>query len=219
MRLVHTSDFHLTLEKGKIRGSKEFESIIKYTLENDISHLIIAGDLFENVNPDVKIISFIVRQLRKVSNKGINTLIIKGNHDYKIPNKINELQKVHVFPSNKFTKKEFKEIIFYGRSYNKKVKYPLRDFPKIKSDKPVIGIAHGSYLGKKDSCFTKEDIENVGCDYLALGHYHSFTKIPSKNNAYYCGTPVKGLEYDSKKLGFSLVEIGKKVKVKKIYLE
>ena len=57
--------------------------VVDYCIENKIDVFIQTGDLFEYRDPSATVMSMADRFLKKLSNSGIQTFVIMGNHDYK----------------------------------------------------------------------------------------------------------------------------------------
>ncbi len=57
--------------------------VVDYCIDNKIDVFIQTGDLFEYRDPSATVMSMADRFLKKLSNSGIQTFIIMGNHDYK----------------------------------------------------------------------------------------------------------------------------------------
>ena len=82
-------------------------------------------------------------------------------------------------------------------------------------DVPLIGLAHlniaGSKVGGGEVLIGQEielspaDLDEIGCDYWALGHIHAPQQIAER--AWYAGTPQPHSFGDSNVNGFNLVEI------------
>lgn len=92
----------------------------------------------------------------------------------------------------------------------------LRGLAKARRpDRPLIGLAHlniaGSTVGGGEVLIGQEieltpaDLDEIGCDYWALGHIHQPQQVAER--AWYCGTPQPHSFGDSNVNGFNLVEI------------
>ena len=58
-----------------------FEDLVTQALEEDVSFVVIAGDVFDGEWKDASIALFLNRQLARLSNRGIPTFLFRGNHD------------------------------------------------------------------------------------------------------------------------------------------
>ncbi len=86
MKILHTSDWHLGARLGdysRIDEQKEvLEEIKQIAEQNDVSLVIVAGDLFDTFNPPVEAAELLYRELKKLSDDGRRPVIaIAGNHD------------------------------------------------------------------------------------------------------------------------------------------
>src|SRR5208282_3663780 len=93
-RFVHTADVHLDsplstlalrdpalaeLIGGATR--KAFAAVIDLCLAEQVDALLIAGDLYDGEQTSMKTARFLADQLRRLHEGGIQTFIIRGNHD------------------------------------------------------------------------------------------------------------------------------------------
>src|SRR5262249_32831276 len=64
------------------RATREaFERLIDLCIEQEAALLVLAGDLYDHDCPNMQIAVFLRTQLRRLEQKGIRVVIIKGNHD------------------------------------------------------------------------------------------------------------------------------------------
>lgn len=104
MRLIHLSDLHLgyypravDVNPRKIEGGhlglrriitrKTFENLnraIDYAIENDIRLMLMAGDIFEDVDSSLLYSKMFAEALEKLVRNRIYTVVIAGNHDAQI---------------------------------------------------------------------------------------------------------------------------------------
>jgi exonuclease SbcD len=95
MRIVICGDTHIgaVLGLGGPNGSggntrvddyeKTLNSIVDYAIETEADAFVQTGDVFDFRNPEPEHISVVNRCIRKLSNSGITSIWIMGNHDYK----------------------------------------------------------------------------------------------------------------------------------------
>ncbi|MCP4914083.1 MAG: exonuclease SbcCD subunit D [Oligoflexia bacterium] len=85
VRILHTSDWHLGKKLFQVERLTEQDLFLtwlsKEITEKKITHLLIAGDIFDTPNPPDKALSTYFKFLREVSEKNIQVYIIAGNHD------------------------------------------------------------------------------------------------------------------------------------------
>ncbi len=95
-RFLHAADLHLGSpflglaqkdEDVAARFAKAsrsaFEDLVTKALEEGVSFVVIAGDVFDGEWKDASIALFFNRQLARLSNRGIPTFLLRGNHDPK----------------------------------------------------------------------------------------------------------------------------------------
>ncbi len=200
VKFIHTADLHLdTPFKGlsqinkqlavKIKDAtlKAFESIIDKCISERVDFLLIAGDIFDRESQSLGSQIKFVEQLQRLSNKGIFTYFICGNHD-PLCSWMNNLD----LPENvfRFSSSEVERLTYskegthladiYGISYQDKaltenisLKYKLSENRSPFS----IALLHGNLAGNAAhgnyAPCTIADLENSQFDYWALGHIHS----------------------------------------------
>lgn len=79
---------------------KTLSNIITYTINKKFELCIMLGDVFETRNPAPQQIVVFYKQLKRLSEAGITTLIISGNHDYiktrKITSSLDPLKEINI---------------------------------------------------------------------------------------------------------------------------
>lgn len=85
LKILHTSDWHLGKKLFKKDRYKEHQSFLNWILntikEHQIDALLIAGDIFDSINPSNSALKMYYDFLANVSDLGVKTYIISGNHD------------------------------------------------------------------------------------------------------------------------------------------
>ena len=97
-RFVHTADLHLDsplrtlamrdrdLAANVDLATREaFVRIVDHCLDEGVDALMVAGDLTDGTNTSMKTAHFLTRQLARLSERGIQSFIVKGNHDARAP--------------------------------------------------------------------------------------------------------------------------------------
>lgn len=199
VKFIHTADLHLdTPFKGlsnwnsdlasKLEDAtfKSFRKIINLCLKEKVDFLVISGDLFNSENKSLAAQLKFVSELKRLSERGIPTYFICGNHD-PLSSWLENLQ----MPKNvfRFNSSEVENVTYqkdnspiadiHGISFQNKVvnqnlarKYQLKSNPSPIS----IAILHGTIgipgLHENYAPFKVEDVSNKGFDYWALGHIH-----------------------------------------------
>lgn len=214
MRIIHTSDLHidspLTSNLTEPRASERrrelifnFERLIKEAREIDAKIIIIAGDLFDSERIARRAKDTVLAAVERATD--IAFLYLPGNHeryallDEALPSNL------HVFGKD-WTYFETDSILFAGRSECAPSMFDSYTPSKSKINIVILHgeeAAHSGYDGK----ISFKEIEGKNISYLALGHYHSYSKrVISGCSVVYSGTPEgRGFDETGDK-GFSLIE-------------
>jgi DNA repair exonuclease SbcCD nuclease subunit len=223
MKILHVADTHLgysAYRKATDEGVNQremdvynaFEQFVDYAVDSKPDLIIHAGDLFDNVRPNNRAISFAVDQLNRLSKKKIPVVVIAGNHEQPKLRETGHIFKVfdhieNVYPvyNAEYKKLEFKIknekiIVHVIPQCNSKKEYEA----ELKKLKPVdanynIFTSHGSVTGVKNF-YMNEFNELIlparalskDFDYIALGHFHKYTQL--SENAFYSGS-TEGLSF------------------------
>lgn len=87
MRVVHTADWHLGQELYSFDRGVEHEEFLRWLSDQlvdlDADALVVAGDLFDSVNPPVTAQRRLYQFLHRVTNSmpSLQIVIVGGNHD------------------------------------------------------------------------------------------------------------------------------------------
>jgi len=184
-----------------------FEQFVDYTIKSKPDIILHAGDLFDSVRPNNRAITFAVNQILRVSEKKIPFVIIAGNHEHPrlketghIFSIFNHMENIYPIYNAKY------EVLSFDIS-NKNVKVHAipqcelkkqfeSELEKLKPDSDAdynILVSHGAISGIK--VFSMNEFNELiipvkvlsdNFDYIALGHYHKFTKLTE--NAFYSGS-------------------------------
>jgi len=211
---MHLADLHLGApmkwlgEKAFEGGNdlaKAFSRAVDYALEH-VDLVLLAGDIFDHHRPPEETISFFRSQVQRLSRSGIPVVAVPGNHDgYFYPDSIwrtREIPGLRLITSPRIGTPVTLEIKgipvhIYGMAYQTTHSGGSFDTFK-KTDDPGIHIAliHGSLMHSPEWKIRRQDIPldpqhlaNSGMDYVALGHYHRFTRTDAQRvPLVYCGT-------------------------------
>jgi exonuclease SbcD len=217
MKILHVADTHLgfsayrkTTQDGinqrEIDIYNAFEQFIDYAINTKPDIIIHAGDLFDNVRPNNRAITFAINQIVKLSKKNIPIVIISGNHEHPkiietghIFSIFDHLENVYPIYNSKYEKIQFniedKKLLIHAiPQCNSKKEYD-EELKKLMTDKTAdynIFVSHGSVSGVQE--FTMNEFNELIIptkifsryfDYIALGHFHKYTKLAE--NAFYAG--------------------------------
>ncbi len=197
MKFVHAADLHLDSPLLKLsrqegrqvermqRATREaFTRLIDLCIMREAAFLVIAGDLYDHDCPNMQIAVFLRKELRRLAEKGIRCVVIKGNHDA-----ANRITSALALPANTRVLGErapetvtFDDlpvrVAIHGQSFKPG---PVGDNLAASYPAPLagcynIGLLHTSLAGTSDhdayAPCTLEQLTTRGYDYWALGHIH-----------------------------------------------
>ena len=201
MKFVHIADMHFDspfTSLGRIEGlsdirrleqRKIFKKIIEYIQENKIECLFISGDLYENDYVKQSTIEYINNLFKEISNTKV--FISPGNHDPYINNSMYKTftwnNNVHIF-SGKLEIVEEEDCDIYGFGFNDfYCKNSIIDEIKLQNKEKInILITHGTINGgtienMEYNPINKNKLNELGFDYVALGHIHKLDYNTEEN--------------------------------------
>ena len=211
-----------------------FTQCIDYAVKTKPDLVLHAGDLFDSVRPTNRAITVAIQQILRLSQENIPFIVISGNHETP---KLKETGNIftifehldHVYPihNNRYetislqTKNETAMIHAIPQCQSPK-EFDV-NFKKIALDNKVeynFLIAHGAVAGIKEFRMNEFNelfipVKNIqqNFDYIALGHYHMYTKL--QENAFYAGSTerLSFTEVGNQK-GFLEIDFGQKLRHK-----
>jgi DNA repair exonuclease SbcCD nuclease subunit len=216
-----------------------FTRCIDYAIKTKPDFVLHAGDLFDSVRPTNRAITVAVQQILRLSKEQIPLVVISGNHETP---KLKETGNIftifehldHVYPihNNKYEaislKQKDETVCIHAIPQCQNPDEFDTNMKKISIDKNTdynLLLAHGAVKGIKEFKMNEFNelfipVKNLSqdFDYIALGHYHKFTKL--QENAFYAGSTehLSFTEADSQK-GFLEIELGQKLKHRFIPLQ
>lgn len=202
MKFVHIADMHFDApfvnlsnkpELCKMRRIEQREcmkKVIEYIKENEIPYLFISGDLYEHKYIRESTIEYINNLFKSIPNTKI--FISPGNHDPYLKNSFynnfNWSKNVHIFSSN-IEKIELDGINIYGYGFNDFYigRVNVEDIKLEDKNKLNILVIHGTLDGSETvekiyNPISKKMLEEIGFDYVALGHIHKTNYIKDNYN-------------------------------------
>jgi DNA repair exonuclease SbcCD nuclease subunit len=216
MKIVHISDVHLgsaltaRLSPAKIRERKTelintFERCIEEATYRGAELFIIAGDLFDTEKVPRSVKEAVLSAIARASD--IDFLYLPGNHERLtlFDGSVNIPENLKLFAED-WTYFDYGYVTVAGRSELSRDMFSTLSLDK---DKKNIVVLHGCLADRSSNENVGiKDAEGRGIDYLALGHYHSYSKtdIDTRGVAVYSGTP-EGRGFDETgKCGFALID-------------
>ena len=221
MKIIHCADLHLeskidgvSSEKSKIRREEilhTFERMCDFACKNGVSAVIIAGDMFDTGKVTIKTQARVLSAISKCEN--VDFLYLSGNHDE--DNFIASCEKLpknlKVF-SDKWTAFVYDNVVIAGVNVNKFNSGVVYDNLMLEENKFNVVVMHGQvvqYASTELEAVSIPLLKNKNIDYLALGHYHSFSEgeIDERGKYLYSGC-LDGRGFDETGVkGFILLEI------------
>lgn len=221
MKIIHTSDLHLDspltarLPADKLRERKRellrgFCDLVTEAGRIGATAVIIAGDLFDSERVTARTRDTVLDAIAAAAN--ISFFYLRGNHDGSFDTS------TRAIPKNLYS---FEGDGWVGYDLCAGVRIvghnaPLdSDFSALNSllreEDVNICVLHGELRdrGNGGESFGKGATTGHGIDYLAMGHYHSYSEeqLDERTVAVYCGTPEgRGFDETGEK-GYSLIEI------------
>ena len=200
MKILHTSDIHIgspmtsRLPSSKIRERRRellanFTDLVNEAKKNRVNALIIAGDLFDSEKVTKKALDTVLDAIE--SNPAITFFYLKGNHEGDaLLSYDGHMPKNLLMFGESWTYFRAENVTIVGRSVCTPDMFDSLELP---TDTKNIVVLHGELRERSayPDVIGKADAAGSGIDYLALGHYHSYSShtLDSRGVAVYSGTP------------------------------
>lgn len=216
MKIIHVSDLHLDGGYNLVGSDKNrtlrdesldlFSQLVRFAKQNDVSAILICGDLFDKMSVRKSTFKFITDEIN--SAEGITFFYCLGNHDHELLFEENLPKNLIVFPTY-FQKYQFGDVVIGGASLQKNSNNTLNiDFEKEKFN---IMMLHANLTSSKSGEVVNldlKDVKNKNINYIALGHIHTRLNgnIDDRGEWVYSGNGGK-YGFGDHKRGFVLIEI------------
>ena len=222
MKIIHTGDIHLGSsmkhmppDKAKLRKTElldTFRQLVSYAKQNDITAVVIAGDLFD----DNRVSRQLKREVFQIisSAQPVGFFYVSGNHDDEfdyedvLPQNFFLFSKNHGWQSYNFA--ENVTLTGLDAKYMDEKKW---NGLALQEDRFHIVALHGDVTGNERNAtyIPLRQLQNKHIDYLALGHIHKPTlaakRLDGRGIYRYCGC-LEGRGFDEcGQRGFFLLEI------------
>ena len=214
MKIVHVSDSHLGFsaysksdpELGINQREADFYSAFAQAVDKAIELspdvVVHSGDLFDKAQPHNRAIAFALKQMIKLSESGIQTVVISGNHSTprlretgSIFGIFEHLDGVHPVYEPGMTRVPVGDLTVHAvpHSVEPTMSSVVKDVEASSETKYNVLALHAGIEGS--NIYRMEDLNEQsvgmeaipdGLDYVALGHFHRFSKI--KEMMYYSGS-------------------------------
>jgi len=217
MKIIHFSDTHLGFNDLDILNTQNinqreadfydaFTQVVEQIKQSKPDYIIHTGDLFHRASPSNRAITFALEHFKIIDDLGIPFIIIAGNHSTPRTNLSSPILKIfenfkniHLSYNQEYKKIEFDNIVFHTLPHMNDDSTALQQIQRceegIDPQKKNIMMMHCSvgawylmqefgewvYPHEKEYIFQK-------MDYVALGHWHGFSKVAKHENVYYSGS-------------------------------
>ncbi len=216
VRFLHLADVHLdTAFEGRSAALREhlrdalrtaFERAVDCAIDEEVHAVLLAGDLFDDDRLSVATEAFLVDQVQRLDDAGIDTIYATGNHDpggsgFRAA-KIDWPDRFHYVDDRSPTTIELTgpdgdpraTVVAAGHVDTREEANLASRFPKAEGPEPTIGLlhAHVTSAGQVDAhdryapC-TIKDLRTPDYDYWALGHIHTRQQVDAGSHAWYPG--------------------------------
>ena len=214
MKLFHVSDTHLgysnyakvAQERGLNQREADFydsfERFIDICLKEEPDLVLHTGDLFDSVRPSNRAISFAMRQLKRLSEAGIELIAISGNHETPRLKETGSVFRIlEHLPSCAFAcedrlvrvEKDPLEIICIPHSTEEHFRRNLKALSEFKKEGTRILMMHAGVLGhnvfktaEANELLIEQSDLDPNAEYVTLGHYHNHSNI--SNSCWFAGS-------------------------------
>ncbi|MBA8903183.1 DNA repair exonuclease [Phyllobacterium sp. P30BS-XVII] len=193
MRILVSADIHLgsPIRSAAMRNPElgdrlkqasrdAFVRIVDLTISTNIDVLVLAGDIFDNDQPDLKSRAFLVAQLARAAEANIPTVLIRGNHDALLDHRAHgDLGPMIHLLHKGAPSVEIEGVWFHGLSFDAShvSKSFLPDYPAPVPGRKNVGLMHtsldGSPLHDPYAPCSEQELMAHGYDLWCLGHIHA----------------------------------------------
>lgn len=207
VKLIHTADLHLGANvsmfdylKNNVRKKEILQTAINiFEACKDVDVMLLPGDIFDNPDCPLDILDLFISSVSKAS--GTRFFYSCGNHDPYNSKAVTYLCKkcpsnLHIFtPLGECVEIEEIGVRVYGASFDSSCcnESLLKKLPMPDSSFINILCIHGELTESGNSIYNPLSVtmmEEMGFDYAALGHIHSFSGIKKLGNLSYAYSGV-----------------------------
>ena len=207
MKIIHCADLHLdsrlesNLPTAKSRERKKeiimaFIRMVDYAVQNEVTAVIIAGDLFDTDRMLPTTRDIVLGKIAEC--KDTEFLYLCGNHDagkalaeYDLP------ENLKLF-GDSWTEFRFGNVVVTGVELNEENCRHIYGGLRLDPEKFNIVTMHGQIDSSSGvDKVNRNELADKGIDYLALGHYHTYRmgKLGKNGVWCYCGC-LEGRGFD-----------------------
>jgi DNA repair exonuclease SbcCD nuclease subunit len=201
VRFLHTSDIHVSDGPDSARGLR---AVADLATAQQVDLVLIAGDLFDHSRVAATTVEGAIEELARFPQP---VVIIPGNHDQVDERSVYhraDLQTAgeHVTfvgdPTGREVVFDALQLVVWARGIedHSPAHRPLAAYDAPRRPYWNVVLTHGHYVpagGRSDrsSQINEDEIGALGCDYVALGHWHHFLDVSTGGvPAFYSGSPT-----------------------------
>jgi DNA repair protein SbcD/Mre11 len=194
-KFIHAADVHLDsplrglsryesapVESIRNACRRAFENLVDLAIEEKVSFVLLAGDLYDGDWKDYSTGIFLSQQMGRLGQHNISVFTVAGNHDAanRMTKALNCPTNMTILSSRKVEtiKLDDLAVAIHGRSFGT---YHVDEnlaagFAVAEKDMFNIGLLHTSLDGREDHAVYApcaiDDLNSKGYQYWALGHIH-----------------------------------------------
>ena len=219
MKILHTSDLHIgspltsRLSADKVRARKNelianFESMIEEAVYRRIPLFIIAGDLFDSERITSSVAERVLGAIAR--NPSVEFLYLSGNHEKNalIESGVTLPKNLRLFGED-WTYFACGDVNVVGRSEISENMFSTLMLDPMRTN---IVVLHGALADGKSGgeIIGKRDLEGLRIDYLALGHYHSYSVHQISDTGIFPGSGIGNMQrpLNESTVGVPVIAIG-----------
>jgi exonuclease SbcD len=219
---------------------------IEYAVENNIKYIVHSGDVFDRIRPNLQLLIKLMKILHTAEKKGVNFIIISGNHDqpkvkgiFNALGALESLDNVSVFikPGIETVEDNGEKVDFIcipspseWNSFSDKFREILDETLLKSTSENKVLVTHIQIVNITDKAtqevepfitngISPQEIPQI-FNYVALGHVHKMQQIAGRPEMYYAGSSsLLGFGDIGLKKYFIDVTIGKKTEIKPIEIK
>lgn len=222
MKLIHAADIHLgsrmdsaypreisTMRKAEVRNT--FSRMADYAVQNGVSAILLAGDVFDSDTPFKRDRDFFYSVVK--NHPSVDFLYLKGNHDKGSGYEEEPPANLKTFGGS-WTAYPYGDVTVSGIELSGENATSLYSTLSLAPDHLNIVMLHGQIAdtaGRDKICLKR--LRGKGIDYLALGHVHKpkAGQLDERGEYAYCGC-LEGRGFDEPgEHGFLLLDAGEKL--------
>jgi len=193
------------LNQREVDVYNAWDKLIQEAIQIKPDVFIHAGDFFDSVTPSSRAIVRARDGLYKLSEANIKSVILAGNHETPrltetghVFNLLERIPHITIMYDGKPETIAIGDLLITGVAHSSILAEQVGKATPDSNYKYNILVTHGSVVGTGIRVFESNELNqttlpielfNKEWDYIALGHYHKFTKL--QKNMCYCSSPER----------------------------